>query len=408
MLVRLEEEVGQLVKLAKNLKKSVNTVYKQETLKIKLRYAEDLFSDIEADLLRYEAEIPSSNRQFLFTASREAIIIIRNELGNKLENLQKSAAKMALAPAPFDIKTATALVQPYDGASVGLEAFVDSVNLLAELIPPAHIATAIKFIKTRLSGKARFALPAEPLTIGEIIDAVSRTCKSKETPEIVLAKLKTTSNKGDQQKFCDEVETLSQKLATVYVSDQIPLAVASKMATKAGVDALINGVQNSALKIILRAGSFSTVNDAIQKIIENSDTTNTPAAQVLTAGRTGVGRRRDNNYRGRRNDNIPRNQPNRGNYVPNRNYLNNNRGYPNNWGYRGNGYRGNFQRGNWTQRGRLTNMFLAQQNGMLYQPFSQQEIQQPVMLQPNQAQQQQQFQQSNIHPLGATPGQHIQ
>ena len=194
MLERLEEDVSQLVRLSKNLKISVNTLYKKETLEIKLRYAEDLFSDIEIVLTKYEAEITPSTLKFLRKASQEAILSIKDIISIKL----KSARIMAVVnPTPFDLKTATALIQTYDGASAGLEAFVDSANLLAELTPQAHIATAIKFIKTRLTGKARLALPAEPQTIGEVIDTVSRICRSGETPEMVLAKLKATTNKGD-------------------------------------------------------------------------------------------------------------------------------------------------------------------------------------------------------------------
>lgn len=59
---------------------------------------------------------------------------------------------------PFDIKTATALVQPYGGSADGLEAFIDAKNLLAEIIDANQIPTTVKFLKTRLTGKARLEL----------------------------------------------------------------------------------------------------------------------------------------------------------------------------------------------------------------------------------------------------------
>ena len=249
----LDDEIRQLTALLNNLKKSINKDFKLETLQTKLNYANLLYEHIEFNLIEHEDSLTESELRFLAKAARNAVTDIREILGRKIEDKNrirvesKSKVTMALPAAAvpvFDIKTATALIQPYDGAPAGLEAFVDSVILLAELTPQVHIATAIKFIKTRLSGKARSALPAQPLTIQAIIDAV-QVCKSRETPDTILAKLKATRNKGDRQKFCDEVETLSQQLATLYMGNQIPQAVANKMATKAGTDALISGVQNA-------------------------------------------------------------------------------------------------------------------------------------------------------------------
>ena len=224
---QLEEEVSQLIKLAKNIKKSINNKNKRETLIIKLKYAEDLNQNIHLTLRESEIEVPLVTLEFIIKNSREAIDTIRSVIRTKLENTDKrktdiQATMAVVNPAPFNVKTATALMWPYDGASIGIEAFVDSLILLAELTPQAQVATAIKFIKTRLSGKARAALPAEPVTIQEIIEAVKQSCKGNESADRVLAQWKAITNKADKNKFCDEVDTLTQKLTTLYVGDQIP------------------------------------------------------------------------------------------------------------------------------------------------------------------------------------------
>ena len=58
MLDRLQDEVSQLIKLSSNLKKSINTIYKRETLELKINFAEDFYSGIEATLSICEEEIP--------------------------------------------------------------------------------------------------------------------------------------------------------------------------------------------------------------------------------------------------------------------------------------------------------------------------------------------------------------
>lgn len=349
MLEEIEEEVQALLKLQNNLKKSIYKKFRTETLQAKHNYAVTIYNDIEYKLIEYETQISQTSLRFFIKASREAISEIKEIIKRKLlENKTRDIVTMAppeAAPAPFDIKTATALIQNYDGSPTGLEAFIDSVGLLADLTAPDHIATGIRFLKTRLSGKARSAVPPNARTFQEITDAVKQACKSIETPDSVLAKLKATKNKGDQQKFCDEVEILSQKLSTLYVENQIPADVANKMATKAGVDTLINGVSNAEIKIILKASEFNSVQKAIQKINE----TQPEQFQILSFNTRGRGR---GNFRNNaqyssypRNRSAPNNDFNRshGNNYQNPNRRGNGRGH--------NNYRGNF-RGNYHNRGR--------------------------------------------------------
>lgn len=59
----------------------------------------------------------------------------------------------------------------------------------------------------------------------------------KNYAESVIAKLKSVKVKENMETFCSEIETLTNKLQSIYVGQQIPEQVASKMATKVGVDA---------------------------------------------------------------------------------------------------------------------------------------------------------------------------
>lgn len=171
---------------------------------------------------------------------------------------------------PFDIKTATALVQPYDGSADGLEAFIDAKNLLAEIIDANQIPTTVKFLKTRLTGKARFELSTNTNTIEALIQDVKQRCISKTTPENLTAKLKTVKLQGSVENFCDEVDLLTSKLKSAYIQQKVPEETANSMATKVGIDTLINGSNSQETKIILKAGAFSDIKNAIQKVLENS------------------------------------------------------------------------------------------------------------------------------------------
>lgn len=224
----------------------------------------------------------------------------------------------------FDIKTATALVQPYDGSAEGLDAFLDATSLLEEITANNMVPRAIKFLKTRLTGKARLGLPENLNTIDELAQNVKQRCASKITPDNVVAKLRAVKQKGSVENFCDEVDTLTNKLKAVYIEQGIPVQLANSMATKTGVETLINGTNSQDNKIILKAGTFNDIKDATQKMLENSNNNN-QHAQVLSFNTRDANThsnqgQHSRNYRGNYRNQSSSNRDS--NYYP-RNYSNN-------------------------------------------------------------------------------------
>ena len=103
------------------------------------------------------------------------------------------------------------------------------------------------------------------------------------------------------------------------------------MTTKVGVETLINGISNTESKLILKAGQFPTINDAIQKLLETNTASDNPCANVFFTKRGGYQQNRGS-FRGTRgfpNQNIrhfQQGQPDR--YFPQyRGNTNRGRGY---------------------------------------------------------------------------------
>lgn len=196
-----------------------------------------------------------------------------------------------------DIKLGTSLVEVFDGTPEKLESFIDSVSLFKDAVDadfaacqPAQIVAArkmvAKFIKTRLTGTARQAIP-DTEDVEEIMKSLQEKCKFKVTSDNMLAKLKGIRQKADVDNFCEEVEKLTSRLQTLYVQEGIPGAKAETMATKCGVDTLIRGVKNAETKTILKAGNFTSMNAAIQKLQENdvASNGNNQEAKIFFANR---------------------------------------------------------------------------------------------------------------------------
>lgn len=329
--------LGKLKIIEENFKKAPNRSYTRQFLENKLKEVKILRNEIIDQLVLLEETLDSNTHARIYSEYTNLVGKLLNFIENKiplarncsqltLKNLAKAAIickRLSMAD-PFDIKTATALVQPYDGCFDKLDSFIDTANLLKELTKEAHMAMAIKFLKTRLSGKARQCLPEKIATIDELLQHVKEQCAEFVTPHSILAKLKNTRQNAGVEKFCTDVENLTSQLRNVYISQKIPGDVAKSMASKAGVDTLISGIKNPETKLILKAATFNDIKEAVQKINENSQTNSeTNEIQVLHYRRTQSNQH--GNYRGR--SNFQRGNFNRRNFHDNQNRYDNNRNH---------------------------------------------------------------------------------
>lgn len=358
----IEIYLGKLRSTENNLKKAPNRIYTKIFLEKKLKETHQLRNQIIDELVCLQDVIDEEIRVRINTESKFLLSSIIQAIELKIPLAKsgpnytfKNLARLAIICRHltmgdvFDIKTATAIVQPYDGCADKLEAFVDAANLLNELTKEAHRPMAIKFLKTRLNGKARQCLPENIATIDDLVKQVKEQCMEVISPQSIIAKLKVSSQKGDVAKFCSEVESLTTQLQNVYISQKIPGDVAKSMATKAGIDTLINGIKNTEMKIILKAGTFPSVKEAVQKINENlTQETNNPNQILHMSSQRYTNRGRQNfntqrgNFRGRftnsnryswnRNGNNNRNNGNRqySNNHENQNRFNPRNHYQNN------------------------------------------------------------------------------
>ena len=263
-----------------------------------------------------------------------------------------------------DIKLGTALVNTYDGSPAQLNAFIDAVTLFADTVEAEFEAataaqkvtaqnTVVRFIKTRLTGVARQAI-GELNELQQILNAIKLRCASKATSDAILAKLKITKQNSTSEQFCDAVEKLTNDLRSTYLTEGIPPDTAEKMATKRGVETLINGIKNQDTKLILKAGNFEKINDAVQKLQENDSSESLQQKHIFHATQRGHGRHR-----------YQRGQSGRGYGPRGRNTYNNSGRYNNNRNfnqYNNNGYRtGN--NNNWRGRGNQQSYYRNQGAG---------------------------------------------
>lgn len=333
---------------------------------------------------------------------------------------QNRLSKLIKMPT-VDIKLGTALVQTYDGNPDNLNAFLDAVDLFKsttetefEAATPAQKQVAgetiFKFVKTRLTGVARQAIGGA-IDLDQTLINLKEQCAPKINSDNIKAKLIALKQKGSLDDFCEQVQTLTQKLSNLYVEEKIPADKANQMATKSGVEALIGGISNHDTKLILKAGTFTKIVDAIQKLQENdngekSRSPNGMQAQVYIAKNNHFQRGRG---RGRfTND--------RGNFSSSYRQYSHPPRQINNGSSRFSNFRGNYSRGqNFNQRGQWSRGRGRYESSSYPSTYFMQPIQQtaqPVMQQSQQVpqpiyQQQQQQPIQNTNFLGTQFGRHL-
>lgn len=260
------------------------------------------------------------------------------------------------------IKTASTLIPEFDGSSDKLNRVIAAIKALETIVTNANKAAAIQVILSKLSEKARSAVGDNPQEIKEIIDGLKAKCSTTLQPEVILAKLANERQTSELAKFTEQIEKLTLQLENAYVAEKVPLDTASRLAVRAGTNALASGLKNKETQLIIKAGKFETLAEAIGKATENdkNPTTNTVLFYKGPNYNHARGGHRGRNTRG--------NTARGGNMYHGRSHGNQN-GYNSSRGRGGYGYRNgagnrggnNFRGGNYHPHSRV---FYAQPENM--------------------------------------------
>lgn len=224
------------------------------------------------------------------------------------------------------LNTASKLIPDYDGKYENLRSFLDALSLV-NTIKDTHEAVAISLIKTKLKGNARNLIDGES-TIDSVISKLQRSVKG-ESVEVLSAKMMNIrQNNKSANVYCAEIESLAKTLETAYISDGLTTDLAAKYSTREAVRAITKNCTIDKVKLIMEAGQFSNMNEAIGKFVSSCTEATGQQNSILHLGN---GQNFNNNRRGR--GNYRGGRRNGGNWNRNGNPNNGN----NNWNRRGQG-----------------------------------------------------------------------
>lgn len=203
------------------------------------------------------------------------------------------------------LKTAASLIPDFDGKVENLTSFIDALELVNS-IKESHEAIAVSLVKTKLKGSARNLISNED-SLTRIIDTLKNSVKG-ESVEVITAKLLNLKQKNKTaNQYTKEVDELTKALEGAYISDGLTNNLASRYSTQQAVRAMSRNCSIEKVKLIMEAGNFATMNEAISKFINSCTESTGNEHTVLHYKQRGGGNYRGGQYR--------RNRGRYGNYT---------------------------------------------------------------------------------------------
>lgn len=249
----------------------------------------------------------------------------------------------------------------FDGDPANLEAFIEQVELLEPMVEAQNKSHLIKFIGTKLVGKARRALPDKPSEVSQIITALRNEIKYEPSRVIEGKIIALRLDKKNNTKFSEQANKLAEQLRESLIFEGHTKDKAQEMTIRKTVDLCYKLARSETVKAVLGAKAFTTPSEVIYKFVEQTDT----ARQDYFANKNQNGQgsraaRGNNRSRGNYRNNFQRNS---NNFNQNRNQNQNRGNYNNGRGYRGNRqYRGNNSNQNNNRSGQVLRIMGPSEN----------------------------------------------
>lgn len=259
-----------------------------------------------------------------------------NNLGHNQNNNMSQQT-----PTEFLRLAGSQINQKYTGDPLGLNSFIDSVNLLKQLAGN-NIEFLKQFILSKLDGKARECVPLEPNSVDEIVNALRNTIKPDGSKVIEGRMLSLKFDNSKTVDYAKQAEELAEALQRSLIVEGIPQTKAKYMAVERTIEMCRQSSRSDTVESVLASSTFVEPKDVVAKfLIETNNQNKRQKEKQVFAFQKFNNKNRGNKrqFNNRQNNNYS-NQNNQ-----NSGYRNNRRGRGNNRYNSRRGNRQNYSRG---------------------------------------------------------------
>lgn len=155
----------------------------------------------------------------------------------------------------------------YDGNPLNLESFIDAIELLKELCDVHNEAILLKFLMTRLEGKAREAILETPKEPDDIINQLKAAIKTEPSKVIEGRMLALRSDKTNLTKFAERAEELAEEYRRSLCNEGFSKAKAKELSIEKTVELCRKNTRSDTVNSIIASKQFSEPKEVIAKMI---------------------------------------------------------------------------------------------------------------------------------------------
>lgn len=162
----------------------------------------------------------------------------------------------------------------YFGDPLGLNAFINAIELLESVTEEENKDVLKRFILAKLEGKALEAIPPNPATVLIIKEALKSKIKPDSSKIIEGRMLALKNDKISTQEFSKAAEELADAFTRTLIVEGIPQDKANEMSIEKTVDMCRATTRSNLVKSVLASSQFTDAKSVIAKFIVESNTEN--------------------------------------------------------------------------------------------------------------------------------------
>lgn len=194
-----------------------------------------------------------------------------NQSPNFNSNLNQQTVTMPQSPEDFFAIASKLLNYKYEGDPLKLQSFLEDIELVEAVAKPESADICLKFIKSRITGRAREQLPEDISTIKKITDALTKNikCDSSKVIEGRLTALRIS--KGNFTKFAEEAEQLSEAFERSLVDEEFTKAKAKELTIAKTKELCRKVTRSEVVEGIIASTKYDSPKEVIAAFITESD-----------------------------------------------------------------------------------------------------------------------------------------
>lgn len=194
-----------------------------------------------------------------------------NRNSDSNEQLNRQPVTMVQSPEEFYATASKILNYKYEGDPLKLQSFLEDVELVEMMAKPETKDVCLKFIKSRITGRAREQLPEDIDTIKKITDALSKNIKCDSSKVIEGRLIALRISKGNFTKFAEEAEKLSEAFERSLVNERFTREKAKELTIDKAKELCRKVTRSDVVEGIIASTKYESPKEVIAAFITESD-----------------------------------------------------------------------------------------------------------------------------------------